>query len=44
MVGEYEKPKEPSTKVENMVEQDSLASQMLSLVNRLRFDFSTTTS
>src|SRR5215470_20346248 len=38
MVGEYEKPKEPSTEVGNMVGHASLFSQMLSLVDRHRFE------
>ena len=38
MVGEYEKPKEPSTEVANMVGHASLFSQMLSLVDRHRFE------
>ena len=37
MVGDYEKPKEPSTEVENMVGHASLFSQMLSIVDRHRF-------
>jgi hypothetical protein len=34
MVGDYEKPSEPSTEVGNMVGHASLFSQMLSLVDR----------
>src|ERR1700747_1688655 len=37
MVGEYEKPKEPSTEGGNMVGHASLFSQLLSLVERTRF-------
>jgi len=38
MVGDYEKLKEPSTEVGNMVGHASLFSQMLSLVDRHRFE------
>src|ERR1700757_2697204 len=38
MVGDYEKPKQPSTEVGNMVGHASLFSQMLSLVDRHRFE------
>jgi Domain of unknown function (DUF4372) len=38
MVGDYEKPSEPSTEVWNMVGHASLFSQMLSLVDRHQFE------
>jgi Domain of unknown function (DUF4372) len=38
MVGDYDKPKEPSTEVGNMVGHASLFSQLLSLVDRHRFE------
>jgi hypothetical protein len=38
MVCDYEKPKQPSTEVGNMVGHGSLFSQMLSLVDRHRFE------
>ena len=38
MVGDYEKPSEPSTEVGNMVGDASLFSQMLSLVDRHQFE------
>jgi hypothetical protein len=38
MVGDHEKPKQPSTEVGNMVGHASLFSQMLSVVDRHRFE------
>jgi len=38
MVGDHEKPKQPSTEIGNIVGHVSLFSQMLSLVDRLRFE------